>query len=74
MFSLEGIHVDAYKAFQMFRDLETVIQRFLPNVDEKQGATGSSLNRDTVAISLMTPVLPMLVHKNKPNYLTRTCL
>ncbi|XP_067217037.1 DNA ligase 3 isoform X2 [Linepithema humile] len=57
---LEGVHVDAYRAFQMFRDLETVIRRFLPNVDKKQGASSSSLNRDKVAVSLMTPVLPML--------------
>ncbi|XP_070172675.1 DNA ligase 3 isoform X2 [Polyergus mexicanus] len=58
---LEGLHVDAYKAFQMSRDLEAVIHRFLPDSEEKASNTSDSpSNRNKVAISLMTPVLPML--------------
>ncbi|KAL6424114.1 hypothetical protein ACFW04_009769 [Cataglyphis niger] len=58
---LEGVHVDAYKAFQMSRDLEAVIRRFLPDLKEKPSNTsGSPSSRNKVAISLMTPVLPML--------------
>ncbi|KAG5347662.1 DNLI3 ligase, partial [Acromyrmex charruanus] len=57
---LEAVHADAYKAFQMSRDLETVVRRFLSNLEEKLSASGSSLSRNKVAISLMTPVLPML--------------
>lgn len=62
LFSLEGIHEDAYKAFQMSRDLETVLLRFLPNSAGKSHNTGSPLNHNKVALSLMTPVLPMLVY------------
>ncbi|XP_018399416.1 PREDICTED: DNA ligase 3 [Cyphomyrmex costatus] len=57
---LEAVHADAYKAFQMSRNLETVVRRFLSNLEEKSSASGSSLGRNKVAISLMTPVLPML--------------
>ncbi|XP_071565842.1 DNA ligase 3 [Temnothorax nylanderi] len=57
---LEGLHADAYKAFQMFRDLEAVVRRFLPNLEDKPHASSSPLSRKKVAISLMTPVLPML--------------
>lgn len=63
--SLEGIHADAYKAFQMSRDLEAVVRRFLPNLGDKPCASNSPLSRNKVAISLMTPVLPMLVYRNK---------
>lgn len=63
-FSLEGVHEDAYKAFQMSRDLETVIRRFLPDSAEKTSAAGSpSSSHNKVALSLMTPVLPMLVYR-----------
>ncbi|XP_072763231.1 DNA ligase 3 isoform X2 [Anoplolepis gracilipes] len=58
---LEGLHVDAYRAFQMSRDLEAVIRRFLPDSKEKSlDTSGSPSKPDKVAISLMTPVLPML--------------
>ncbi|CAL1678471.1 unnamed protein product [Lasius platythorax] len=57
---LEGIHMDMYRAFQMSRDLEAVIRRFLPDSEEKQCASGSPSKRNKIAISLMTPVLPML--------------
>ncbi|XP_014471668.1 PREDICTED: DNA ligase 3 [Dinoponera quadriceps] len=58
---LEGVHEDAYKAFQMSRDLETVIRRFLPDLMEKPTASGSPASScNKVAISLMTPILPML--------------
>ena len=63
--SLEAVHADAYKAFQMSRDLETVVRCFLTNLEEKPSALGSSLSRNKVVISLMTPVLPMLVYQNK---------
>ncbi|EFN89653.1 DNA ligase 3 [Harpegnathos saltator] len=60
---LEGIHEDAYKAFQMSRDLETVVRRFWPDLkdQDKSSISGSpSSSCDKVALSLMTPVLPML--------------
>ncbi|XP_018313454.1 DNA ligase 3 [Mycetomoellerius zeteki] len=57
---LEAVHADAYKAFQMSRCLEAVVRRFLSNLEEKPSTSGSSLGRNKVAISLMTPVLPML--------------
>ncbi|XP_011338328.1 DNA ligase 3 isoform X3 [Ooceraea biroi] len=57
---LEGVHVDAYRAFQMSRDLEAVIRRFLPSSGEKPSTSDSPLSRNKVALSLMTPVLPML--------------
>ncbi|XP_011866733.1 PREDICTED: DNA ligase 3 isoform X2 [Vollenhovia emeryi] len=57
---LEGVNADAYKAFQMSRDLEAVVRRFLPNLEDKPCASSSILSRNKVAISLMTPVLPML--------------
>lgn len=56
---LEGVHVDAYRAFQMSRDLEAVIRRFLPTAGEKSSASESQ-SQNKVAFSLMTPVLPML--------------
>ncbi|XP_011168982.2 DNA ligase 3 [Solenopsis invicta] len=56
---LEAVHPDAYKAFQMSRDLETVVRRFLPD-QEKPCTSGLPLSRNKVALSLMTPVLPML--------------
>lgn len=57
---LEGVHPDAYKAFQMSRDLDAVVRRFLSNQEEKPCTSGSPSSRNKVAISLMTPVLPML--------------
>ncbi|XP_032688093.1 DNA ligase 3 isoform X2 [Odontomachus brunneus] len=56
---LEAVHEDAYKAFQMSRDLETVIRRFLVDLTEKPAAS-SPPSRNKVGLSLMTPVLPML--------------
>ncbi|KMQ89797.1 dna ligase 3, partial [Lasius niger] len=67
---LEGIHMDMYRAFQMSRDLEAVIRRFLPDSEEKQCASGSPSKRNKIAISLMTPVLPMLVNLFK-DYIAR---
>ncbi|XP_018353062.1 PREDICTED: DNA ligase 3 [Trachymyrmex septentrionalis] len=43
---LEAVHADAYKAFQMSRDLETVVRRFLLNLKEKSSASGSSLSQN----------------------------
>jgi len=71
LFSLEGVHVDAYRAFQMSRDLEAVIHRFLPDSEEKPSDTsGSPSSRNKVAISLMTPVLPMLVDTIKSSFIS----
>ncbi|XP_011635365.1 LOW QUALITY PROTEIN: DNA ligase 3 [Pogonomyrmex barbatus] len=44
----------------MSRDLEAVVRRFLPNPEEKSCPSSSPSSRNKVAISLMTPVLPML--------------
>lgn len=60
--SLEGVHEDAYEAFQMSRDLEAVVRRFLPNLMDQPCASGLPPSRDKVTLALMTPVLPMLVH------------
>ncbi|XP_036142769.1 DNA ligase 3 [Monomorium pharaonis] len=57
---LEAIHSDAYTAFQMSQNLEAVLRRFLPNLEGKPCASSSPLSQNKVALSLMTPILPML--------------
>ncbi|RZC37982.1 DNA ligase A M domain containing protein [Asbolus verrucosus] len=52
---LDGVHPDAYQAFQSSRDIKTVITRCLGNKDKSSKAK----------IELMTPVLPMLAEACK---------
>ena len=63
--SLEAVHPEAYKAFQVSNDLESVIKRCLGLEVSPGGSTSTSpskLSSDSkITLSLMTPVLPMLV-------------
>ncbi|XP_063909442.1 DNA ligase 3 isoform X2 [Zophobas morio] len=52
---LEGVHPDAYQAFQLSRDIKAVINRCLGGKGKSSKAT----------IELMTPVLPMLAEACK---------
>uniref|UniRef100_A0A2C9LXS0 DNA ligase ATP-dependent N-terminal domain-containing protein n=1 Tax=Biomphalaria glabrata TaxID=6526 RepID=A0A2C9LXS0_BIOGL len=54
---LDGLHPDAYAAFQTSHDLEDVIQRVSQLSHVKPGMS----TKLSVEASLMTPVLPMLV-------------
>ncbi|XP_076632497.1 DNA ligase 3 [Colletes latitarsis] len=68
---LGAVHEDAYRAFQTSRDLNSVIERCLQtttNADKLSKPSSSSLKSPTgikVALSLMTPVLPMLAEACK---------
>ena len=65
---LDGIHPDAYEAFQTTRDLEDVLQRV-----QKQRAAGKTGSLE-IGISLMTPVLPMLAEPCKSvEYAMKKC-
>lgn len=61
---LEGVHPDAYTAFQTSRDLDMVLDRVLPNSSgvKHKDATQSNVQAKIV---LMTPVLPMLAEACK---------
>lgn len=61
---LEGIHPDAYTAFQTSRDLNMVLNRVLL---DSTGVKHKDVNQKSVEakISLMTPVLPMLAEACK---------
>ncbi|XP_041989246.1 DNA ligase 3 [Aricia agestis] len=61
---LEGVHPDAYTAFQTSRDLTMVLQRVLP---QNSGVKHKDLIHKNVQakLSLMTPVLPMLAEACK---------
>ncbi|XP_014598639.1 PREDICTED: DNA ligase 3 isoform X2 [Polistes canadensis] len=68
---LGAVHEDAYKAFQVSMNLETVVERFLPSTSlpsptSKKGITLlTSPGGSKVSLSLMTPVLPMLAEACK---------
>ncbi|XP_043252498.1 DNA ligase 3 [Colletes gigas] len=68
---LGAVHEDAYRAFQTSRDLNSVIERCLQTstiVDKLSKPSSSTLKSPTgikVALSLMTPVLPMLAEACK---------
>ena len=65
---LDGIHPDAYEAFQATRDLEDVLERV-----QNQRAAGRTGSLE-IGISLMTPVLPMLAEPCKSvEYAMRKC-
>ena len=60
MCSLEAVHPDAYQAFQTSRDLDAVLSKAVSSTD---GGCSSPTKKAalTIAASVMTPVLPMLV-------------
>lgn len=58
---LEGLHPDAYEAYQASRDLETVITKCLSN----ESNIGNLKKTVEAEIKLMTPVLPMLAEACK---------
>ncbi|KAG7205218.1 hypothetical protein KM043_018303 [Ampulex compressa] len=68
---LAAVHKEAYAAFQTSRDLQAVIERCLEmpssntSSPEKASPTLSSPGGSKVALSLMTPVLPMLAEACK---------
>ncbi|XP_023023992.2 DNA ligase 3 [Leptinotarsa decemlineata] len=55
---LDGVHTDAYEAYQTSRDLETVITKCL-------GEHASQKKKKNVGVTVMTPVLPMLAEACK---------
>ncbi|XP_024939791.1 DNA ligase 3 isoform X2 [Cephus cinctus] len=63
---LEAIHEEAYRAFQVSMDLNTVISRFVnpPSSNTSNASSSSNLASPStlskVTVVLMTPVLPML--------------
>ncbi|KAJ8961696.1 hypothetical protein NQ318_021295 [Aromia moschata] len=58
---LDGVHPDAYEAYQASRDIETVIGKCLGN--EQKGKKTNKIVR--AEISVMTPILPMLAEACK---------
>lgn len=68
---LEAIDKDAYTAFQVSNDLEAVIQRCLgaPSSSNSDKTSASDSKKDSikkkVALTVMTPVLPMLAEACK---------
>ena len=64
LFSLDAVDPNAYDAFKASRNLGDVIERVLRNT---QDATNGSGPRKllTVEASLMTPVQPMLVSRDR---------
>ncbi|XP_012282561.1 DNA ligase 3 isoform X2 [Orussus abietinus] len=73
---LEAIHEDAYKAFQVSRDLDAVIERCLSVPEDPSTSASPSLSPkgSKVALALMTPVLPMLAEACKSvEMATRKC-
>lgn len=61
---LEGVHPDAYAAFQTCRDLNMVLQRVLPDNTGIKHKDGNNISVEA-KISLMTPVIPMLAEACK---------
>lgn len=64
-FRLDALDPNAYEAFKASRNLHDVVERVLRNQQESQKVPG--LKRTlSVQATLMTPVQPMLVKRNKP--------
>ncbi|GAB6028919.1 DNA ligase 3 [Chamberlinius hualienensis] len=61
---LEGVHPDAYDAFQASRNLKDVIDRILAKRDSTDGKPGMSKVL-SIKAALMTPILPMLAEACK---------
>ncbi|XP_011309542.1 DNA ligase 3 isoform X2 [Fopius arisanus] len=60
---LEAIDADAYQAFQVSNNLESVVKRFTRQDGDQPGSdpgTSRSPVKGKILLSLMTPVLPML--------------
>lgn len=62
---LGGVHSEAYEAFQLSRDLPAVINRCLGTQDAEPSTSISPVKNNKVALSMMTPVLPMLAEPCK---------
>ncbi|XP_076168075.1 DNA ligase 3 [Ptiloglossa arizonensis] len=68
---LGAVHVDAYAAFQTSRDLNSVIERCLKSstnpgkIEKRSSSSSGSASGNRVALSVMTPVLPMLAEACK---------
>ncbi|KAG5892484.1 hypothetical protein JTB14_015394 [Gonioctena quinquepunctata] len=56
---LDGVHPDAYEAYQTSRDIEAVITKCLGE------QSGHKKTKKNVGVSVMTPVLPMLAEACK---------
>lgn len=56
-FRLEGIHPEAYQAFQTSRDISSVVTKVVPTMSQ----TGAKQNTLNIGVKALTPVLPMLV-------------
>lgn len=61
---LEGVHPDAYTAFQTSRDLNMVLERVLSDSSGVKHKDGKQKSVEA-KISLMTPVIPMLAEACK---------
>lgn len=55
---LDGVHPDAYQAYQSSRDLKAVIKRCLGDKNDKKASVKAQ-------VSVMTPILPMLAEACK---------
>ncbi|XP_047111311.1 DNA ligase 3 isoform X3 [Schistocerca piceifrons] len=67
---LDAVHADAYQAFQMSRDISSVIARatgknFLQGKGESGKKQGTAPGGMSIGVALMTPVLPMLAEACK---------
>ncbi|RZF40363.1 hypothetical protein LSTR_LSTR008793 [Laodelphax striatellus] len=62
---LEGVHPDAYQAFQASRDLPSVLNRLLNLQPDATSQKTNSKDASAISISVMTPVLPMLAEACK---------
>ncbi|KAL2713181.1 DNA ligase 3 isoform X1 [Vespula squamosa] len=68
---LNAVHEDAFKAFQVSMNLETVVKRFLPSTSTssltttKETTLLTSPGGSKIELCLMTPVLPMLAEACK---------
>ncbi|CAH1176372.1 unnamed protein product [Phaedon cochleariae] len=61
---LEGVHPDAYQAYQASRDLDTVITKCLDKPSDMSNSKKVKKN-GSAEITVMTPVLPMLAEACK---------
>uniref|UniRef100_A0A1B6ENC4 DNA ligase n=1 Tax=Cuerna arida TaxID=1464854 RepID=A0A1B6ENC4_9HEMI len=57
---LEGIHPEAYQAFQTTRDIRSVVTRVVPTMSQSGAQTTL-----TIGVKTLTPVLPMLAEACK---------
>ncbi|KAK2581838.1 hypothetical protein KPH14_002304 [Odynerus spinipes] len=65
---LGAVHEEAYKAFQVSMNLEAIVERCLPSTSSSSSSKKMTLSTspsNKVALTLMTPVLPMLAEACK---------